>query len=47
MKMVKKKTPLKKVARGSAVKPKAKYGKTVKSAMMKKGGAAKRKTTKK
>lgn len=38
MKMVKKKTPLKKAAKGTAVKPKAMYGKTVKPGMMRKGG---------
>ena len=38
MKMVKKKTPLKKAARGTAVKPKAMYGKTVKPTMIKKAG---------
>jgi len=42
MKMVKKKTPLKKAARGTAVKPKAMYGKTVKPGMMKKGGTKKK-----
>ena len=41
MKMVKKKTPLKKAAKGTAVKPKAMYGKTVKP-MMKKGGTKKK-----
>lgn len=38
MKMVKRKTPLAKAAKGTAVKPKAMYGKTVKPTMMKKAG---------
>ena len=42
MKMVKKKTPLKKAAKGTAVKPKAMYGKTVKPGMMRKGGTKKK-----
>ena len=41
MKMVKKKTSLKKAAKGTTVKPKAMYGKTVKPTMMKKGGVKK------
>mgnify|MGYP003653049289 CR=1 FL=1 len=39
--MVKKKTSLKKAAKGTTVKPKAMYGKTVKPTMMKKGGVKK------
>jgi len=42
MKMVKKKTSLAKAAKGTAVKPKAMYGKTVKPTMMKKGGTKKK-----
>ena len=38
MKMVKKKTSLAKAAKGTAVKPKAMYGKTVKPTMIKKAG---------
>lgn len=38
---------MKSVKKRTAAKPKAKYGKTVKPTMMKKGGTAKRKTTKK
>ena len=42
MKMVKRKTPLAKAAKGTAVKPKAMYGKSVKPTMMKKGGTKKK-----